>query len=155
MLEIIISLYVLVVSGYETPKVYSSEKVDERVERIINFLDEYDSELSKEANYFIKYGDMYGVDPYLLVSISGVESTFGKKECNRFNPFGYGVPCYSFNSYEDSIRQVAKQIGESKLQGYVQYRESMEIQDLANIYNGGDREKWARDVNFFLEKLNE
>lgn len=154
MLEIIISLIVLTASGYESPRTIQSEKIiDVRTERISNFLEGYNSVLSKEAGNFVKYGDMYGVDPFVLVSISGVESTFGKKECNRFNPFGYGVPCYSFDSYEDSIKQVAKQIGTSKLKGYVNYRESKDIKDLANIYNGGDREKWERDVKYFLNKL--
>ena len=52
-------------------------------------------ENSEAYNYFIKYGEMYGVDPYILIAKAFQESSFNHNSClpggKNYNGYGVGI----------------------------------------------------------------
>lgn len=74
--------------------------------RIDDYLKQHRSPLAGLGAEFINAGRRYGVDPYLLVAISGAESSYGKHINGSYNPFGWG-PGIHFNSWGQAINAVA------------------------------------------------
>lgn len=71
------------------------------------YLRDKGSPLTGYGHVFVEAGANAGVDPRLLVSIMGAESSFGKKLYGQYNPFGWG-PGKSFGSFGDAINTVAQ-----------------------------------------------
>jgi len=61
---------------------------------------------------FVQFGQQYGVDPGLLVAITGAESMFGRKLPGKFNPFSWNVHG-GFPNFVDAIRTVAHGLSQS------------------------------------------
>src|SRR5262245_24950427 len=63
---------------------------------------------------FVKYGQQYGVDPRLLVSIAGAETSFGGYGPSQriHNPFGMG-PGINYPSYAAAIAAAAQNLGKN------------------------------------------
>jgi hypothetical protein len=59
---------------------------------------------------FIEAGQRYGMDPRLVVAISGAESSFGQQTCGAYNAWGWGCPNSpgQFASWGDGIDRVAR-----------------------------------------------
>ena len=59
---------------------------------------------------FIQAGQQYGMDPRLVVAISGAESSFGAKLCGTFNAWGWGCPTSpaQFTTWAEGIDTVAR-----------------------------------------------
>lgn len=107
-------------------------------------LEKYQSPLTTSAGAFVKACEMYELDCYLLPSISGLESTFGKFIYpNSFNPFGWGRGYILFESWEDGILTTAKGLKE----GYVD-RGASTLEEIGSIYS--ESETWAIRVNYFM-----
>jgi len=64
------------------------------------------SPLAGLGNAFVSAGAQYGVDPRLLVAISGAESSFGKQLLGAHNAWGWG-PGANFPSFQAGINRVA------------------------------------------------
>lgn len=86
-----------------------TESFDYRVENLRKFLQKYDSPLAAYAQDFVTYADDNGLDYRLVASISGVESTFGKRiPFNSYNAYGWANGKFSFNSWPESIGIVSE-----------------------------------------------
>lgn len=89
-------------------------RVDERVEKLMNFLILKKSPFAYLAGYMVELSDQNGIDYTLMASISGMESGYGintRQECH--NPFGLGgsnLMC--FDSWEDAIEYEARLLNE-------------------------------------------
>lgn len=145
-----LSAETLVVSS--SAQVYSQEEKDEfntRVSRLQKFLKSYNSPLEHYAINFVKASETYNLDYRLLVAISGVESTFGKRiPYNSYNAFGWANGKYKFNSWEESIELVSKTL-----------REKYYNKGLTNISEIARRwappsKTWATKVKYFMEKID-
>jgi hypothetical protein len=127
---------------------------DERELVLENFLHKKKSPLATVSGEIIQAADESGLDWKLIPSIAGVESGFETAGNLRdHNPFGYmcsGKPCY-FDSYEDSIRAVAKTI--STKGAYAQYRKSGSLSDLAIVYNQVSPQEWVSKIIYFQEAI--
>jgi hypothetical protein len=77
--------------------------------QIDTFLKARNSPLAGMGAAFVAAGAKYGVDPGVLVAISGGESSFGQKLFRPFNPFGYGKQ--AFPSFQAAINRVASDLG--------------------------------------------
>jgi len=64
------------------------------------------SPLAGLGNTFVTAGAQYGVDPRLLVAISGAESSFGKNLLGSYNAWGWG-PGKNFPNFKTAINSVA------------------------------------------------
>lgn len=83
--------------------------LDEVQGQIGTYLQSKGSPLAPYAPAFVAAGRKYGVDPKLLVSIAGAESSFGKNNFLPNNAFGYGKK--TFKDYPQAIDTVASDLG--------------------------------------------
>ncbi len=106
-------------------------------------LERYGSPLAKETDSFIDYCTEYGLDCYLLPSITGLESYFGRYTYpNSYNPFGWGGGYVMFDNWDTAIGEVAKGLREN----YVD-RGADTVEKIAPIY--AESKTWAVRVNYF------
>ena len=89
------------------PKIPAYLGVDgERItpDRIRRFLDRYRSPMAPYAKAIVKAGKRHGVDPRLVVAISGTESSFGRFH-KGYNAWGWDAPrgLTRWGSWEESI----------------------------------------------------
>jgi len=103
------------------------------------------------GNAFVSMGRKYGVDPRLLVGISGIESGFGVHTMGNHNAWGWG-PGKPFASWEEGISTVAQGLKN----GYISQGLTTPIQ-IANKYapasDGNDPQNWANVVSGFITQL--
>jgi len=93
----------------------SDDRVDEYVERNIQktvireVLESKNSPLVTEVDAFIDACTTYDIDCYLLPSIAGLESSYGKHLIpETHNPFGWGGGLIYFDSWSDAFNAVAQ-----------------------------------------------
>ncbi len=132
----------------------SSYVKDFRLKAVKELLTEVDSPLSSET--LVSCADDNHADPYILIGISRIESTFGKKACGG-NPFGWGSCRTEYTSLYDSCQDVAN--GITTLSYYKQYQQSGEVTDLARVYcpssSGCNTEHWIETVDSTKTDLQE
>ena len=138
---------VVSVSG-QIKKQSLSEFDDYRVARVREFLNKLNSPLENYAQDFVLSADKYNLDWRLVVSISGVESTFGKNiPKGSYNAYGWANGAYKFKSWEDSIEVVSR----SLRQKYYD-RGAVNINKISRRY-APPSSTWARKVKYFMEKI--
>lgn len=64
------------------------QRSNEKIQKVRGFLKSQGSPMASTAEELVRISESYQIDPFLLVGIAGVESSFGKR-CYGFNPFGY------------------------------------------------------------------
>lgn len=111
-------------------------------------LTSYNSPLVDETDTFITVCTKYNIDCYLLPSITGVESTFGRFTMSgSHNPFGWGGGLIVFDSWEQAIDEVGKGISERY---YAKGADT--IESIAPMYAASPT--WAQKVNYFYNRFN-
>lgn len=129
-----------------------NKSINKRIEYVKNYFKQINSPLENSASSFVEAGDVYNIDFIILIAISGAESGFARGHlCGNFNPFGYGQPCWDFDSYEEAIWQVAKTIGKSA--HYKQFQESGSIGDFARAYNSPYAIEYEGKIRYFSERF--
>lgn len=127
---------------------------DKQIKLIRYYLRFKKSPLADYAQDFVIIAKQTNLNPYLLVAISGQESTFATGHlCGTSNAFGFGVPCFNFKTFKEAISAVATTISTSPT--YSGYRETNEILELGRRYNAVDYEGWARKVSNFISELEQ
>ena len=88
-------------------------EVDERVLKIEAYYARYNLPLADHAEAFVEAADRYDIDWRLVAAIGFIESTGGKHACTTatFSAFGWGSCGIDFDSYEDGIDVVSKNLG--------------------------------------------
>lgn len=133
--------------------VKNETRADERVKKLENLLEEYNSPLKPYAQNFVQAADKYSLDWRLIAAISGVESTFGKRiPKNSYNAWGFGIPTgkqsgLSFASWEEGIETVSSALKEKYID-----RGADSVLKIAPIYAPPSK-TWAGKVLFFMEKI--
>lgn len=105
--------------------------IDKRAQIIKDYLVKYNSPLENSAQDFVDAADKYGIDWKLVVSISGVESTFGKNIpgghdplYTSYNGWGWGVygdNSLGFKSWRDAIFTISQGLKENYVdKGYTE-----------------------------------
>ncbi len=122
---------------------------DYRVSNLRAFLEKYNSPLSKYAEEFVAYADIYGIDYRLVPAISGVESTFGKHiPYKSYNAYGWANGEYRFTSWENSIDHVSMTLKTKYIDAG-----APTITKIARRY-APPSTTWGRNVNFFMGKID-
>lgn len=95
-----------------------AKPVDRRAQILKDYLAKHKSPLENSAQDFIEAADKYSLDWKLVVSISGVESTFGKHvpggldpQYTSYNGWGWGVygdNSLGFKSWRDAIYTISE-----------------------------------------------
>lgn len=134
------------------------KKIPNEVTSIRRFFESYNSVLTPYAQEFYDVSKAEGLDYRLLPSITMVESTGAKNtpSCASFNPFGWSSntsPCgfYRFSDFRQAIKTVGLGIGRNR--AYSKFRQTGQISELASVYNPGGKEKWEKDIEFFMNKF--
>ncbi len=111
---------------------------------IKSVLNRYDSPITGEADSFVTSAYKHNIDPYLLVSISGLESYFGSMMVDgSYNAYGWGGGWVYFDSWDDGIETISQAL-----------RENYYDQGAQNIYDVGSKyaesPTWAVRVEGFM-----
>jgi len=111
-------------------------------------LERYHSPMIGEEKNFIKTCIKYNLDCYLLPSIAGLESNFGKFIWpNSYNPFGWNRGYMIFKSWSESIDTVGKGLREN----YINKWNLLTVDEIGSIYS--ESPTWAIRVNWFINQF--
>ncbi|OGK20044.1 hypothetical protein A3C23_03620 [Candidatus Roizmanbacteria bacterium RIFCSPHIGHO2_02_FULL_37_13b] len=112
-----------------------------------NVLAKNNSILKLYTHDYLTASYAYNIDPYLLVSISGLESSFGKRmKENTFNAYGWGGGHLSFESWPHGIFTISRSL---RFKYYDRGAET--ISDIGRKYAASPT--WAARVNKFIAKF--
>lgn len=105
------------------------------------------SPLRKELVAIVKAARQEGISPFFLLSISGVESTFGKQACGH-NAWGWNS-CrgYNFNSFGEGAHTVAQSLRAN----YLEKWHSRTIEQVGAKYCVGS--SWPGKVHYFMSSV--
>lgn len=125
--------------------------IDTSVKRSViqEVLASYNSPLVDETDTFLEVCTKYDIDCYLLPSIAGVESTFGRFTLSgSHNPFGWGGGLIIFDTWEEAIDAVGRGLSERY------YSKGADtIESIGPIYAGSPT--WAQKVTYFHNRFSE
>ncbi|PIZ64144.1 hypothetical protein COY16_00075 [Candidatus Roizmanbacteria bacterium CG_4_10_14_0_2_um_filter_39_13] len=131
-----------------SPQAYEesiNEYVDRSIQRMVisEVLNKYHAPLASEVDGFMNACMAHDVDCYLLPSIAGLESSFGKYTYpESHNPFGWGGGYIMFDTWEDGFMVVAQGLSENYIA-----RGAHTIETIGPIYAASPT--WAQRVRFF------
>lgn len=120
--------------------------VDPRVEAIEALLARYHAPIQGLGREFVEVADRDGYDWRLLVSISGIESSFGLHQLGH-NLFGWGGGRMAFASFADAIDTVSRGLAS----GYIR-RGLTTPQQIQPVYCPPNP-AWAAHVSSFMAQL--
>lgn len=119
-----------------------------RVAAIKSVLARYNSPMIDEAENFVIVANAMDLEPYMLPSMAGVESGFGKLLIpGTNNPFGWNVGRTPFDTWSDGIATV----GYALRHKYYD-RGAVTMMDIGKIYAGGSI-TWAPKVETFIAQF--
>ncbi len=111
-------------------------------------LERYDSPLVDSVNAFVDSCVQYDLNCYLLPSISGLESTFGKYTYpGSYNGFGWDGGYMKFASWEVGIKTVAQGLRQNYMD-----KGAQTIEQIAPIYS--ESATWAPRVQYFMNQFS-
>jgi len=114
---------------------------------IKSVLEKYHSPLISETESFTNSCKKYNLNCFLLPSIAGLESTFGKFLIDgSYNPFGWGGGRIYFNSWSDGIDTVAKGLKENYID-----KGATNLYDIGSIYS--ESPTWTQRVGYFISEF--
>ena len=127
----------------------SLQKITLKRKAMTEVLKRYNAPLLPEVDSFLEACMTYNLDCYLLPSISGVESTFGRFLIpGTYNPFGWGRGLLEFKSYNETFMTVGKALRENYID-----RGADTVDKIGRIYCEGDT--WSGKVKFFMNQFEE
>ncbi len=104
----------------------------------------YNSPMADEAEAFTKACQDYNLNCFLLPSIAGLESTFGKFLIPQsYNPFGWGGGLIYFENWSTAIDTV----GHALRDNYIEKWNCDSLEKIGTIYS--ESETWAQRVAYF------
>lgn len=107
--------------------------------------DKYSSVLTDEAEAFTDTCFKYNLNCFLLPSIAGLESTFGKFVIpESHNPFGWGGGRIIFDDWSDAIITVGKSLREN----YLDKWGAQNLAEIGQIY--AESKTWTPRVAYFI-----
>ena len=122
----------------------STNHRDIKVATIKSVLTKYNSSLVDQSNHFVDAAIKYDLDPYLLVSISGLESYFARFMIpGTYNGFGWGSGTIYFDSWQDSIYTISE-----KLHTNYYGQGAITVDDVGRKY--AESPTWSIRVKYFM-----
>jgi peptidoglycan DL-endopeptidase CwlO len=120
-------------------------------QQIDSFLKKKGSPLAGLGHVFVGAGQKYGVDPALVVSIAGIESSFGKHSFRPYNAWGW-MGGTKWGSWEQGITHVTKGLSDGYVKQGLTTPEAI-VRKYAPASDGNDEGNWARVVHQYLGEL--
>lgn len=128
------------------------ESSDGRVEKIRQFLSQYNSPLEPYASDIVEAADEYDLDYRLIPAIAMQESNLCKKIPNEsYNCWGYGIyggKVHRFEDYKEGIYAVTKTLA-------IKYKNNGLVtpDEIMTRWTPSSKGSWAYSVNHFMDKL--
>lgn len=114
---------------------------------VLRVLKKYESPMASSVDSFIKTCRDYKINCYLLPSIAGLESRFGRYIYpNSYNPFGWGGGYIVFENWDSAIETVGRGLG----QRYVA-RGATTVDQIGRIY--AESPTWAVRVKSIMNEF--
>lgn len=114
---------------------------------IAKVLQNYNSPLSNSVDSFLSTCVDYEFDCYLLPSIAGLESSFGKFVLlGSSNPFGWANGLMMFDSWDQAIVTVGKGLRNNYIN-----KGAESVDEIAPIYAAS--QTWAPRVKYFMSQF--
>lgn len=111
-------------------------------------LEDFNSPLVDHAEAFTTTCIKYSLDCYLLPSIAGIESSFGKLlNKNSYNSFGWGGGDIVFKNWEDGIDRVGRGLRANYLD-----KGLVTLPQIGYVY-ANKSTTWAYNVSFFMKRF--
>ncbi len=124
---------------------------DRRIQILRVYLQTYNSPLAPYADVFVKEADKNNIDWKLLVSISGVESTFGQQipyDCNNAWGWGiYGNNRTCFTSWDEAIKTISQGLRENYIN-----KGAQDVYQIGKLYAASPT--WAVRVDGFMHQID-
>lgn len=120
-------------------------------QQIDSFLTKHGSPLAGMGSVFVGAGKKYGVDPALVVAISGIESSFGKHSFKPFNAWGW-MSGNGWGSWQQGITTVTQGLSQGYIRQGLTSPEQI-VRKYAPASAGNDELRWAKVVNQYLGEL--
>lgn len=128
-----------------------SEQLDNRAVILQEYLESKDSPLAAHADTFIETADKYNLDWRLVVSISGLESSFGKHQpAGSHNGWGWGYSngtVKHFDTWDAAIEEISRGLREN----YLYDRPYSDPYVIGPKYAASPT--WAIRVTYFMNQL--
>ncbi|MFQ5452282.1 MAG: hypothetical protein ACE5DQ_01845 [Candidatus Paceibacterota bacterium] len=110
-------------------------------------LERYDSQLVDQVDSFLASSYQYDLDPYLLVSISGLESYFARYMVQgSYNAYGWGGGWIYFKNWEDGINTISRALRENYYN-----KGAASVHDVGRIY--AESPTWSVRVQNFMNQF--
>lgn len=123
---------------------------DSRVVKIRNYMKRNGYPLWTKASAYVKYGNRYGVNPYLLAAI-GIKESTGGKYCypnkDKYNCYGLKVK-HKFNSHEEAIEYLARLLGTSE-----RYK-GKSLKQISRTYCPPTADAWYKSVSNIIYHIS-
>lgn len=135
-------------------QVHLVETPDNRVTKLQNFLESYDSPLKDEAKTFVEAADRYNIDWKLVAAIAGTESTFGKQiPTGSYNAWGWGIPTgaqsgIGFQDWKQGIETVSEGLAKNYYG-----KGAKSLYDVGWIY-AANGISWGNHTRYFVDKID-
>jgi hypothetical protein len=127
---------------FDSNKIYKIKKAMNKV------LNKYNSPLVNNIDSFVDACATYKLDCYLLPSIAGLESTFGRFILPQsYNPFGWGGGMIMFKNWDEGIMTVAHGLRNNYLN-----KGADNLEDIGYIYS--ESPTWSPRVQSFINEFN-
>lgn len=111
-------------------------------------LERYQSPMAGSEASFIETCKKYNIDCYLLPSIAGLESTFGRFIWpDSYNPFGWDRGYMMFENWPQSIDTVGKGLREN----YINKWGLLSVEQIGPIYS--ESPTWSKRVSWFMSEF--
>jgi hypothetical protein len=122
---------------------------DTRIEAMRAYLQKHNSPLTPYAEVFVAQADLYQLPWELVVSIAGVESTFGKfVPCTNAWGWGiYGDNMHCFEDYAEGIKVISKTLREK----YINEWGVSDIHQMGRYYASSPT--WSQNVMYFVNDI--
>lgn len=146
-------------NSYTADTIVNGLNQQQRAEQIDAFFaSRENAPLTGYGIYFVRAADRYGIDYRLLPAISIIESSGGKEACKRngkltYNAFGWGGCTIAFNSYEQAIDVITKNLAGHE-EKTARYYAGKTIDQVINFYNPPSiRSDYHYLVTYVMKKI--
>lgn len=140
------SLFAQATEVISAPKV-----VDTRAARINSYFGTWDLPLAHHGAFMVEMADKYNLDWRLIPAIAMRESTGGKFACYN-NPFGWGSCKIKFDSFEEAIETLARNLAGENPRTEMYYKDKSTEEKL-HFYNGTVIKTYVREVVKIMDRI--
>lgn len=124
----------------------------EKVLKLKTYFEARSMPLAKESEQFVKVAEKYGLPYDFLPAIAVRESSGGKRDMNN-NPFGWGGALIEFDSYNEAIEVVGKNLGGANPRTAAYYGHKS-IEKKLYYYNGTVVHTYEEEVMDIMKNID-